>query len=165
VSTRIPLVNGGHVLVDDDDAPRVSGKAWRRGPCGYAQRSTYTTLTPSRKGTQTIHRLLMAPPAGCRVVFVDGDPLNCQRSNLAVVTNKEYGQILARHRAAQPHQGYRGVHPVGEKWVATIRKGNVATSRIGTFPTAELAARAYDEAARKRGTHVKLNFPEEATVG
>jgi hypothetical protein len=170
------------ILVDDEDYEYLNQFTWevaKRRTKFYAQNSTY--ITDGRKHTY-MHRLIMGVTDPKKHIdHRNGNGFDNQKQNLRACTNKQN----MCNRASKPNSTspFLGVSKTKnkskfllkdgntkeyfyEKWVAQI-KVNQKQVHLGLFPYTKdgevLAARAYDEAAKKyHGEFANLNFKEAA---
>lgn len=157
-------------LIDAESLPLVENRWWN-----WSGRSDGTkgdvVLSTDDNDHIPLKRIVMGvtDPA-VRVSYVNGDPLDCRRSNLVV---RDMSQVSRGSRKMRFQRGeectskFKGVTWCAdrEKWLAQIRKGGVH-KHLGRFHDEVEAARAYDQAARRLfGIHARLNFPDAAVLG
>lgn len=146
-----PSARGAVALVDLNDFPLVAPYRWFLDDKGYAR------ARPNYGRWIRMHRLIMGDPPGIEIDHIDGDGLNNVRTNLRRATSTQQKQNC-RGRGAQ--SGFKGVRFDARtgKWTARIGV-NHRSHYLGTFVTAEDAARAYDDAAVEHfGEYARLNF-------
>ena len=146
---QLRLSDGSTVVVDEEDF-------WRFWKQRLFTTSSGVVYFRDENRTYRLHREILGVRDERIVVHIDGNPRNCTRGNLLVQDRGVYG----RARPGQGFSRFKGVSPYRKgKWQATIRiDGKLRW--LGSFDTAEEAARAYDDAVlENRGRSGVLNFP------
>ena len=98
---------------------------------------------------KSLHRMLLGVTDPKVIVdHIDGNGLNCQRSNLRVTNHA--GNAWNASLRADNKSGYKGVRQDKKtgKWLAFIQV-NYKRRYLGSFVTPELAAEAYARAAEE----------------
>lgn len=157
----ILLTQGQRAIVDDEDFPLLSTQKWfahkgKQSHLWYARRQT------PRPGQKTIlmHRVLLLAKKGEVIDHKNGNGLDNRRANLRFCTRSEQSLNC---RASSKH-GFRGINfssksREGNRWYAHVRVRGKWIA-LGSYGTAEEAARAFDRLAPKyMGTLYRPNFP------
>lgn len=147
---------GGQVaLFDEDDYGLFLSRNWSCTRTDGKSFYLYARGRGEKSGViDYFHRLVMGNPAGKKVDHINRNTLDNRRDNLRVCSDAE----SARNQGPRTG-GYKGVSRNGRGWAATIWV-DYQRRHLGTFPTPEEAAQAYDVAAAQlHGSFAYLNFP------
>ena len=130
----LDLPDGSVTQIDEADWSQVCGLTLYRGVNGYAYFSTWEN---GRSNPQTLHRFLMAAPAGTHVDHINGDKLDNRRENLRVVTPQR-NQVNRKRLNKNNTSGVRGVArtnaSASKPWRAQITV-NRKNMHLGLFAT------------------------------
>jgi len=154
--TQIPLPCGRSVLVDDEDAERLSGYPWRLSQYGYAIRTKDSSDPPPAPETISMHREICNAPDGVEVDHRNMDRLDNRRENMRLCTRCENQQNRV---ASGETSDYKGVcwDATHEKWIVRIQSDG-KRRHLGRFHSEVRAAMVYNEAAKKlHGSYARLN--------
>jgi hypothetical protein len=156
----VALTQDKVALVDQADLEVIAPHRW------YAARDHRTfyahTATHRADGARTticMQSILM--PDAPRVDHVNGDGLDNRRANLRSATHAE--NLHNCRKSSRNTSGFKGVtwDKGGRRWLAQIVV-NSRNIKIGRFADIDVAARAYDAAARAHfGSFAAVNFPEQ----
>ena len=154
----VPLTRGAVAIIDSADVPLVAPHRWQLNTA--KGRPDYASTEVDRKLVY-LHRLILGAAPDERVDHENRDSLDCRRENLRIATPQQNcANVGPRSHSTNPYKGIaRRVD--GKAWVARIQVDGKGV-HLGSFPTADAAARAYDRAAvYYYGRFAGLNFPDE----
>lgn len=160
---EVKLTRGHVAHIDDEDWPLIARHQW------YASSPTKSGLvyavTSVPGGKLRMHRLITAATPEIDVDHRDGNGLHNWRDNLRSSTR---AQNLANGRLRiNNSSGFKGVTPPN-RWgrYRALIFVDYKQIHLGMFDSAELAARAYDDAARRHfGYFARVNFPRPDEQG
>ena len=140
----IELTQGQVALVDDADFDRLNAFKWYYHK-GYAVRNVGKWPHQKKMG---MHRDVLGTPDGMDTDHINGDRLDNRRANLRACSRAE--NLHNQGMRSDNTSGFKGVfwNKRTDNWRAQIM-ANGHHKSLGLFGTAEEAASAYDEAARK----------------
>lgn len=160
MTAHIPTAKGRTILVDDADRGIALAYRWQFDRYGYPYA---VRKVAGRRFRIYLHQLIAGAQPGVLVDHKDGDKLNCQRANLRRANHAENAR---NNHAIRSSTGYRGVSRHGKRKFQAHIVVNCHKLHLGTFVSAEEAARVRDAAAIKyHGEFAFLNFEGGSTDG
>lgn len=144
----VPLTMGKEAVIDAADVPLVAGRNW----CAEKATDTFYAVRTQKVGGKArhfrLHRVLTGATGRDHVDHVDGNGLNCRRSNMRLATHTENMRNSRRRR--DNSSGVKGVtfDKWTGRWQAKISVDG-RTVHLGRFSSIEAAAEAYRKGSEK----------------
>ena len=149
----VPLTQGKEARLDFEDVLVLGGKGWilmRGRRTFYAARRRADGETGNAK-TVRLHRVIMKARPGEEVDHIDGDGLNCHRSNLRIATNPQNGWNRTRVLTSKRDQTL----PVGVYWNKASKKFSASLCKLGKHIHLGLFKTQLEAAeARRKGAEI-----------
>ena len=153
-ATIVARNTGAIAIVDTKDVTFLSQFTWSQNPRGHLVRNDHGRVL-------MMHRVIAGRAGLSLCAYIDhkdGNKLNNTRTNLRPATNQQ-NQFNTK-RQANNTSGFKGVtwDKHNKRWLARIRFGKGNRKHLGSFATAQEAARAYNNAAEElHGEYARLN--------
>lgn len=140
----LPLTKGKFVKIDDEDFVWVS-KYKLFAAADKSNYASYCVLKEGKWKSILLHRTLIGAKKGQIVDHINGDPLDCTKSNLRIVKQRE--NVVSGIKVTKAVGAYldkrRGV------WNSRIRISPTKRISLGSYKTKEEASKAYKLAVQK----------------
>jgi hypothetical protein len=150
----IRLSNGEFTIVDEEDYEELATLTWHHGDEGYV---VHTVGMGGKTYQLLMHRVVLRAAPDVLVDHRDGNRLDNRKDNLRSASHRQNAQ----NRAPIAGRRWKGVYAAGDRWKARI-KHDGRMIHLGAYESEEIAALAYDLAARQLfGAFARLNFPEQ----
>lgn len=157
------ITRHGTILVDENDYEKTLGRHLRVNKYGYAIVHVLKG-DPTNSATTGLHRIILNAPSEMLVDHINRNPLDNRRCNLRLCTmSQNKANSEGKRGRMVPYKGLRFNKRLKNKWQSRICV-NGRIRHLGSFPTAELAAIAYNVAAvEEYGEFACLNVIQHKT--
>jgi hypothetical protein len=154
------------VILDPEDRALILSEGWSVYPVKkrnvvYGEMCRWNRMT-KRQEKCSLHRFVIGARNGQIIAHLNGNGLDCRKSNLSIANHKLNGSSIRTKNKGSASK-YRGVYinnGRGKKWTAMLWD-NGKCVYLGRYDSEIEAAKTYDKEAYKRfGKFSHLNFHE-----
>lgn len=140
----VPLTNGYEAIIDAEDVELADINSWQ-SLTDYRGDGSIRAIY-ARNGRKYLHRVIMQSPYGYQVDHINGNGLDCRKSNMRIANNMENGfnqKTPCNNTSKVKGVNWRKSH---SKWEARIMVDG-KRKNLGLFDNIKDAAASYAKAS------------------